>query len=217
MILALEFSTDRRSLAIRNPADGGILASIEESSVRGISAASVVARLLQAAEIAASQVDSAIVGLGPGSYTGIRSALALMVGWNLGSAIPVYGLSTHTLLAWQAWNAGARGEITIASDAHRAEFYAQTFTCGEEGVFAKGPITILNLPSLLEYPQQSVMGPGLSTSIPKAVEMLPSAAILASLIHLAALPPVDSWHEPLYIRETTFVKIHKAERVPLDL
>ena len=210
MILALEFSTDRRSLAVLNPVDGGIAASIEEVSVRGVSAASVLVRLLDLAGITAPQVESAVVGLGPGSYTGIRSALSLMLGWSLGRGIPVYGLSTHTLLAWQAWRAGARGEITVASDAHRDEFYAQTFWCDDQGATAKGLIMIVTLGMLRELPGASVVGPGLARWLPQAMELQPSAVALAGLVHQAALPPVGGWHEPLYVRETTFVKVQQA-------
>lgn len=63
-------------------------------------------RLLSEAGLTREEVDGIAVGIGPGSYTGIRIAVtaAKTLAWAWG--VPVASISTLHALAWGGWNRG---------------------------------------------------------------------------------------------------------------
>src|SRR5215203_4547986 len=85
-ILALEFSSQERSVAIFEKPPGGssrLCGSALEKGGRSTNPFALVEQALQNARMEREEIDCIAVGLGPGSYTGIRSAIALAQGWQL--------------------------------------------------------------------------------------------------------------------------------------
>jgi tRNA threonylcarbamoyladenosine biosynthesis protein TsaB len=78
-ILALEFSSPQRSVAIAR--DGILLAEASEFGGRNTTAFGMIEKILAEAKIEREEIEVIAVGLGPGSYTGIRAAIALAQGW----------------------------------------------------------------------------------------------------------------------------------------
>ena len=75
-ILALEFSSEERSVALL-PSDARLPAtSSTRTSPRTLNAFQLLETVLIRAQIEREQVDCLAVGLGPGSYTGIRAAIS---------------------------------------------------------------------------------------------------------------------------------------------
>lgn len=72
-----------------------------------------------------SQLDLITVGLGPGSYTGIRLGVAFARAMAFGLGIPMVGVSTQAVLA----EAGAffPGIVCVLFDARRENLYASAF------------------------------------------------------------------------------------------
>ena len=123
--LGLEFSSSRRSVAVVRYEDGTpavqLLAKASETGGRPARPLSLVQTALKESGIDQTAVESIIVGLGPGSYTGIRSAIALAQGWQLARRVRLAGVSTVQCMAAQAHALGWRGAIIIAIDAQRNE------------------------------------------------------------------------------------------------
>lgn len=46
-----------------------------------------------------SEVDGIVIGLGPGSFTGLRIAMSIAKGLAFSNDIPVYGFTTHDIIA----------------------------------------------------------------------------------------------------------------------
>ena len=88
-ILALEFSSSQRSVAVAR--DGQVLAEAATAGGREMNAFSLIERVLAEARLGRDQIDCLAVGLGPGSYTGIRVALAIAQGWQLARPIRLLG------------------------------------------------------------------------------------------------------------------------------
>jgi tRNA threonylcarbamoyl adenosine modification protein YeaZ len=91
-ILALEFSSPRRGVAVAR--DGIVLAeTLHEGSPRTPIFA-LIGKALEDARVNRSEVDCLAVGLGPGSYTGIRLAISVAQGWQLAAGVRTIGVSS---------------------------------------------------------------------------------------------------------------------------
>ena len=110
-ILAIEFSSEHRSIAVL---DGErLLAEQIVTEGRGTRALSLIESTLDHSELGKLQIDCIAVGVGPGSYTGIRSAIALTQGWQLALGVKVLGINSLEAMAKGEQAAGRRGEITL--------------------------------------------------------------------------------------------------------
>src|SRR5262245_61294087 len=124
-ILALEFSSDRRSVALTRA--GQMLSRAAEQGGRSTQAFRLIEQVLRDAGREREDVEAIAIGLGPGSYTGIRMAISIGQGWRLARGTRLVGISTTDVLAEQARARGIRGPLHIAIDAQRGEFYHASF------------------------------------------------------------------------------------------
>src|SRR5438093_12137718 len=127
-ILALEFSTDHRSVAVVE--DDQVRGRARETGTRERRALGLVESALREAGLEREQVECLAVGLGPGSYSGIRSAIALAQGWQLARGTKLIGISSVEGLAAQAQRERIFGRVNIVIDAQRNEFYLASYEIG---------------------------------------------------------------------------------------
>lgn len=113
LILAFDTATDVATSAL--VADGEVLG---ERTSRAVTLLEDVEGLLGAAEVGQEELGALAVGIGPGSFTGIRIGLATARALSLGLDVPVAGVSTLDALA-----AGAPGAVPVV-DARRREVFA---------------------------------------------------------------------------------------------
>ena len=208
-ILSLEFSSTLRSVAVGNVAPNGettLLSSVEDPDFRGVTGLALIDRALKRAELKPPEIELVALGLGPGSFTGIRSAIAIAQGWHLARGVRVLGVSSTLCLAEDARRRGLRGDVMVLVDAQRGEVYIHLWYLDADHARELEPLRI-SAPAII--PSNAVAvgpeAPRLAAAMAKAVDLSPSAATLVSLIHLGTdLPPERL--EPIYLRETTFVK-----------
>jgi tRNA threonylcarbamoyl adenosine modification protein YeaZ len=93
--------------------------------------APLVERVLAEAGVAPTELTDIAVGTGPGPFTGLRVGLVTgrVLGWSTGAA--VHGVCSLDVLARQAADAGATGDLLVATDARRKEVYFAHYTLGE--------------------------------------------------------------------------------------
>lgn len=93
--------------------------------------APLVERVLAQAGVAATDLTDIAVGTGPGPFTGLRVGLVTgrVLGWSTGAA--VHGVCSLDVLARQAADAGATGDLLVATDARRKEVYLARYSLGE--------------------------------------------------------------------------------------
>ncbi len=72
-------------------------------------------------------------GRGPGSFTGVRIAMATAKGVASALGVGLVGFSTLDAVAWNVWAAGVRGALLVAADAMRREVYPVRYEVDDAG------------------------------------------------------------------------------------
>jgi tRNA threonylcarbamoyladenosine biosynthesis protein TsaB len=116
MILALETSTRHASLALFDPACGEVVEERVFTSDRAHNAA-IFAPLGELLEGRRDRLTGLLVGLGPGSYGGVRVGLAVANGLSVALGVPVIGGTSL-----EAWEVEAESHV-IVGDARRGSFF----------------------------------------------------------------------------------------------
>lgn len=210
-ILALEFSAPMRSVAV--VADGRRGPAIVRNDPRATCTGAMVEEALRGASLEREDIQCIAIGLGPGSYNGIRAALAFAQGWQLGMPVELRGVATTECLAAQAQANGWTGRAHAVIDAQRRELYLVTYDISPVSIES---VTGLRIVSLDEARRQTsgegrVFGPEAKRWFAEGHNLAPDAAQLAMLAAAQAGP---SPLEPLYLRETTFVKAPPLRTIP---
>lgn len=117
MILAFDTSSAACTAALFE--DGQCIARADEQIGRG-HAERLVPMLAEL--LAGRRPDRILVGVGPGSFTGIRVAIAAAHGLAIGWGCEVAGMSSLALIA-----AGAKGEVAVAVAGGHGELFVQQF------------------------------------------------------------------------------------------
>lgn len=129
-ILALDTSTLVGTVAVL--ADGELRAEWSASvrASHGETLLPRLARTLEEAGLALADVDLFAVGIGPGSFTGVRIGVATAKGLALAEQKPLVGVTSLRVLA-----RGMPGALrAIAVDAHKGEVYCALYALGDDGV-----------------------------------------------------------------------------------
>ena len=80
-------------------------------------------KLLSELGIARNRISCLCVGRGPGSFTGVRIAMATAKGIASALGVGLVGVSSLDAVAWHAWESGLRGKALVVADAMRKEVY----------------------------------------------------------------------------------------------
>jgi tRNA threonylcarbamoyladenosine biosynthesis protein TsaB len=124
-ILALDTSTSVASVAIVDGTDTLAAADLETGRRRGEVMAQSVAELLQKLGLKPESLDAYAIGLGPGSFTGLRASLSFIKGLAIAHPRPVAGVSSLHALAMAA--PPFAGAIVPVVDARKGEVFAAVF------------------------------------------------------------------------------------------
>lgn len=125
-LLAIDTSTEACSVALS--VDGEIAERYEVAPRRHTELVLPWAdALLADAGIAKTQLDAIAVARGPGAFTGVRLAVAIVQGMALALDLPVIPVSTLAALALRAPDANDGTRILSAIDARMGEVYLGAF------------------------------------------------------------------------------------------
>ena len=213
-ILAIEFSTAQRSVAI--VVDGQVRGRTQETGTRETRALSLIETALNAAGLERENIDCLAVGLGPGSYTGIRSAIALAQGWQLARGTKILGISSVESLAAQAREEKTHGRVNVVIDAQRNEFYLARYEVSASGCLEVAPLRLAGREEVLALVRagEMVLGPEVPGEWSVARQLFPDAAMVGQLASQRSdfLPGENL--EPIYLRQTNFVKAPPPRIIP---
>jgi tRNA threonylcarbamoyladenosine biosynthesis protein TsaB len=197
-ILAIEFSSNRRSVAVAR--DGILLAESITESGRVTSAPRLIAHALAQAGIPPAAIDRLAVGIGPGSYTGIRRAIATVQGWHLAWGTPVVAIQGFEVLARLVAGMDPTPAWLVA-DAQRGEW--ATARCVDGRV--QGTITLRQRTEVEAWcaAGERVITP--DAGLGGSVVLHPTAAMTAGMA-LDARPVPPEELSAVYLREAAFIK-----------
>src|SRR2546423_2717143 len=212
-ILALEFSSEQRSVAVLKSSATGAAAmtpatSSTRTSPRTLNAFRLIEATLHQAQLEREQIECVAVGIGPGSYTGIRAAISIAQAWQLAKDIQLLGIGSVEGLAAQAQTQSIHGRVNFIVDAQRNEFYLAAYEIGPAQLKIVEPLHLAAFDEVSARAQagQTVAGPEADRLFPSARGVFHEASALAKL----ALTRTDfipgEKLEPIYLRETNFVK-----------
>ena len=94
--------------------------------------------LLAEQGVARGELACIVVGRGPGSFTGVRIAMATAKGVASALDVGLVGVSSLDAVAWNAQAAGVRGPLAVVADAMRKEVYPVRYQLTGEGVCRLG-------------------------------------------------------------------------------
>lgn len=145
-ILSLDTSTDLGSAAILQ--ESRVLAlRATRAPMRHLSwLAPAMLGLLDEAKLSWDDLDAIAVGIGPGSFTGVRLQLATAKTLAQVRGIPVYGISSLDALATQGLP--FQGTIVSTIDAKRGELYAGIYSASSLKFHQQGPYLCTSKESL---------------------------------------------------------------------
>lgn len=126
-ILALETSTKVGSVALLEDDQlvGGLAGGVDAR--HGDTLVPMIENVLGTAGWRTDELDLVAVGLGPGSFTGTRIAMACAKGLHLAANIPLVGVSSFAALARRAMQAKS-GKVGVVADAGRGAVFAALYT-----------------------------------------------------------------------------------------
>ena len=154
-MLGLDTASSTVSLAIAS--HGKILAEITRSAKsHGAELPAAVAELLGDVGIQLKDLTGIAVGLGPGSYTGLRVGLSYVKGLALALRCVVVGIPTFDCLAMAALEHTSASEgslICAILDARKNEVYANIYRAGAAGLDNISQPLVIRLENL--FPQLS--------------------------------------------------------------
>ncbi|WP_451917395.1 tRNA (adenosine(37)-N6)-threonylcarbamoyltransferase complex transferase subunit TsaD [Adlercreutzia rubneri] len=112
-----------------------LVASVEVEARRASNTQLVprIDELCARAGVAREKIACVCVGRGPGSFTGVRIALATAKGIASALEVGLVGVSSLDAVAWGAWKAAERGELLVVADAMRREVYPVEYRLDDEG------------------------------------------------------------------------------------
>lgn len=184
---------------------GRVLGHAAERGGRNTRALMLIETALREAGLEREAIEGLAVGLGPGSYAGIRAGIALAQGWQLARQVRVLGLGSVDCLVAQAHAEGVRGEVHFLIDAQRNEFYCARAELATEP--RAEPLRLIGLDEARALADRALcVEPALLNLFPNARPMCPDAATLGKLAATRTDFASAEKLEPVYLRATNFVK-----------
>jgi len=169
LLLGLDTATLTLSAALVERGEGGdrLLERVVEPPPTPHSSLlpGVLTGMLERANAKVADLGAVVIGLGPGSFTGLRIGLATAKGLCYAAGIPLVGASSLASMALAAAAEVSDGSLLVPClDARKGEVYCGFYRVQAGGVVAEGPEAHLDPSELLERlstrPEARVFGIG---------------------------------------------------------
>ncbi len=206
--LALDSSSPVASVAVVSIGNGDAKALFEQNTPHARSDSSALFAAMEAAVRECGTPDAVAVGLGPGSYNGLRAGIAAARGFATALDRPLHAIPSPLALP------GPDSGFWALGDARGGQYW---IACVGEGAFLEEPFLIApaDAPShLARRPGLPILSSGPLPGVEGVERACPDAARLAMLAEkkdLSFLVPLTP--EPLYLKPP-HITAPKEARVP---
>ena len=223
-LLALDTSTPLTALALgridREHGASELVAGAthdDQASPASSLLATRISALLREAGITPRALGALACGVGPGTFTGTRVALATAKGLAFALPCPLFAVPT---LAAVAGRAAVHGRVLALLDARRAEVYAAEFALGPGGPRRVGPDRCCPieqvLSDLVDAPGVQAVGPGAAVHAAAltaaGLQLQPTAGVEAmGLWRAAALAALEQEAADLAAIDAVYLRASYAE------
>ena len=223
-ILHIETSSKNCSVAISDGKDLlCVCEEVSENYKQSESLHTFVEWALEGAEISLKDLDAVSLGMGPGSYTGLRIGSSAAKGFCYGLKIPLIAVnSLETMI--EPFLSQNFDYIIPLLDARRMEVYTAVFDGISGNMITETEAKILDETSFQEFKDKKVIFVGDGASKAKEIFQLPEAEFNADVYPSAkylirkAVGKFNNkefenvaYFEPFYLKEFQGVKKKKAE------
>ena len=210
-VLAIDTALAACSAAVLDTEHGGIVAAESLPMTRGHAEAlmPLVARVMDQAGIAFSDLDRVAVTTGPGSFTGLRVGIAAARGIALAADKPAVGLSTLTAYAAPHMAEDDSVPVVAAIDARHGHVYLQVFGPGGRTLSAPRLAPLREAVQAASAAPTCIVGSAAQSvaaalsqadAVPAAVDARPAPDIAWVARIGAGLPEGQSPPRPQYLR-----------------
>jgi tRNA threonylcarbamoyladenosine biosynthesis protein TsaB len=193
-VLAFDCSTARGGLAVVQNGTTIFAETFECPRGRGGAFFEVLDRAIKAT----GKPDRIAAGIGPGSYNGLRTAIAAAEGLRLATGAELVGIASVRALPCEM------PEFVAVNDARGGVFYYVIIRNRE----IDGDFELLDaeafLARLATQPGLPVLASGLLTAVPGARIVFPDAVVMAMLAQHEE--PADGMLEPIYLKPAHITK-----------
>ncbi len=125
-ILALDSSSARLSLAVKKENDPIFQESLEGSASHVENLMPILVRLLERAKLSIKEVDTCLIGRGPGSFTGLRVGFATLKALQFIQKRNCYGALSLDMMA-EAVELPDGSKLSVMIDAYRSKIYYRSY------------------------------------------------------------------------------------------
>jgi tRNA threonylcarbamoyladenosine biosynthesis protein TsaB len=128
-VLAIDTSGDHSVIAVTVEGELRVERHVRARSRQGETLLPAIERALELAELTIAEIDLIGVGLGPGSFTGVRIGVATAKGLALARQTPIVGVRTSRVIA-----RGLFGRLRVpVIDAHKGEVFVAMYEARDDG------------------------------------------------------------------------------------
>ena len=223
-ILHIETSSKNCSVAISDGEDLlCVCEEVSENYKQSESLHTFVEWALEGAEITLQDLDAVSLGMGPGSYTGLRIGASSAKGFCYGLKIPLIAVNSMETMVEPFLDQNFDYIIPLL-DARRMEVYTAVFDGNSGKMLTETEAKILDETSFQEFKDKKVIFVGDGASKAKEIFQLPEAEFNADVYPSAKYLVKKvvgkfnnkdfenvAYFEPFYLKEFQGVKKKKAE------
>jgi tRNA threonylcarbamoyl adenosine modification protein YeaZ len=167
----------------------------------------LIERVLADSGVGRESIECVAVGLGPGSYTGVRLAISVAQGWHLAMGTRIAAVNSFDALAFRTCKPDG-GPISFIADAQRNEFAFATAEPAADGFRWRETLHLESHEAVWNRLQngEAIAGPVAGLVGKGGIEQWPSAVDIGLLAELRGGFVDPTSLTPIYLREASFVK-----------
>ncbi|HYN78815.1 MAG TPA: tRNA (adenosine(37)-N6)-threonylcarbamoyltransferase complex dimerization subunit type 1 TsaB [Lamprocystis sp. (in: g-proteobacteria)] len=183
-LLAIDTSGDACSAALF--LDGTLTQQLELAPRRhGELLLPMMQALLESAGVKLAALDAIAFGRGPGSFTGVRIAVAVAQGAAFGAGCPTVPVSTLAALALGEFRRTGQRRVLAALDARMGEVYWGAFEIGDDGLVVPHGEEVVSPPARVPLPAGDAwcgVGPGWAAHLEALTERVGASLAAVSTL-----------------------------------